>query len=85
MADRTQVEVDDFLELLSVTQELVKSLAPIVIRLESLPDAEPMDTIRPTILHMVDQLDSLFSTYLGTHEQTAIPDFTHPDYQDKEP
>ena len=69
----------DFIELLLINRELLSSLTTVVKRLESLPDAAPMDALRIAIVHMNDRLHDLSVHYLDEHEHEHFTDFEYPE------
>jgi hypothetical protein len=75
----------DFIELLLINGELLSALTTVVKRLESLPDAAPMDTTRFAIVHMSDRLHDLSVHFLGEHERERFTDFEHPEHKPTAP
>lgn len=77
--ERAKMLEDDFIELLLINQELLDSLTSVVKRLESLPGAAPMDSMRSDMIHVSDRLHDVLTHYIGEHERTYFTDFDHPD------
>jgi hypothetical protein len=83
--ERAKMFEDNFIELLLINQELLDSLTSVVKRLESLPGAAPMDSVRSAMVHMSDRLHDVLTHYLGEHDRPSFTDFAHPDNQGSEP
>lgn len=81
MVDGKPVREAQFNELVMTVDELLESLTLVVKRLEALPGAEPMDSMRSTMTHVSMRLHDLTRSYLGDLPYEGLSDFTHPEHQ----
>lgn len=80
MSDTEQVNQlkSEVSQLASINQDLLDALTLVVKRLESLPDAEPMDDLRHEIERIDRRVQRVLSAHHGPQEPRGI-NLPHPD------